>query len=108
MRRSDIVEEFISMWPREVCDIKEPDKKKLFVREFPALQKPGVYVLYRDETPYYIGRAGVLRHRIWAHANQNTDRYYNFWNFFSVFIVSHRKYLAEVERILNRGHADSK
>jgi hypothetical protein len=88
MARSSVVAQFMSMWPREVCDIKEAGSKKLFIRQFLPLQKPGVYVLYRDDTPYYIGQAGVLRRRIWAHANQSTDRYYNFWNFFSAFVVS--------------------
>jgi hypothetical protein len=35
-----------------------------------------------------------------AHANQTTDRYYNFWNLFSAFVVKDKKYLDEVETIL--------
>src|ERR1019366_8435992 len=46
------------------------------------------------------GKAELLWKRLHAHANQSTDRYYNFWNFFSAFVVRDKKYLAEVESIL--------
>src|ERR1039458_1248276 len=46
------------------------------------------------------GKAELLWKRLDAHANQSTDRYYNFWNFFSAFVVRDKKYLAEVESIL--------
>jgi hypothetical protein len=89
------------MWPREVWDITEPGEKALFLKkEVAPLQKPGVYVLYRDDVPYYIGQAGLLYSRLHDHANKSTDRYFNFWNFFSAFVVSDRKYLADIERIL--------
>lgn len=100
MVKGTMIESFISMWPREVCDIHQKGEKRLFIRDFPELQKPGVYVLYRDDQPHYIGQAEVLRRRLHAHANQTTDRYYNFWNLFSVFIVRDKKYLNEVETIL--------
>jgi hypothetical protein len=96
-----MVEKFISMWPREVWDITEPGEKTLFLKkEVAALQKPGVYVLYRDEVPYYIGQARVLYRRLHDHANKSTDRYFNFWNFFSAFVVSQEKYIADIEKIL--------
>ena len=100
MTSSKIVTGFVSMWPREVCDLRAKDENRLFIRFYEPLKKPGVYVLYRDEHPYYIGRAKLLSKRIFAHANKTTDRYYNFWNMFSVFVVADAKYIADVERIL--------
>ena len=44
--------------------------------------------------------AGALFDRLWNHANQPGDRYYNFWNFFSVFAVAGEKHWDEVEGIL--------
>jgi len=95
-----MVSKFISMWPREVWDITEPGEKALFLKEVAPLQKPGVYVLYRDEVPYYIGQASVLYRRLHDHANKSTDRYFNFWNFFSAFVVSDERHIADIERIL--------
>lgn len=100
MTKGLMIERFISMWPREVCDIRAEGESRLFIRNFAELQKPGVYVLYREDQPYYIGQAEILRSRLHAHANQTTDRYYNFWNLFSAFIVRDKKYLDEVETIL--------
>lgn len=97
MRKHRVVARNASMWPREVCDLRDEDTKQLFIRHF---QEPGVYVLYRDEVPYYIGKASRLGPRIWAHANHPVDRYYNFWNMFSAFVVNDRKYLDDVEGIL--------
>ena len=94
-----MVNKFISMWPREVWDITDEGERTLFLKQLAPLKKPGVYVLYRDEVPYYIGRATVLFRRLHDHANKSTDRYFNFWNFFSAF-VSEEKYLADIERIL--------
>jgi GIY-YIG catalytic domain len=98
--KGTMIEGFISMWPREICDIRQKGKNRLFLWDFPELQKPGVYVLYRDDQPYYIGKSDKLRRRLHAHANQTTDRYYNFWNLFSAFVVRHKKYLNDVESIL--------
>jgi hypothetical protein len=100
MKKGIMIDGFISMWPREICDIRQKGEGYLFIRNVPELQKPGVYVLYRDDQPYYIGQASVLRRRLRAHASQTTDRYYNFWNLFSAFIVRDKKYLDEVETIL--------
>jgi len=35
-----------------------------------------------------------------AHANRPGDPYYNFWNFFSVFVVPESRHIREVESIL--------
>ena len=100
MTDAQIVKDFISMWPREVWDVTEEDKGTLYLKNFRHLQQAGIYVLYREETPYYIGQAKVLYKRLHDHANKSTDRYFNFWNFFSAFVVSDEKYLDDVERIL--------
>jgi hypothetical protein len=93
-----IVTGYAKMWPREVFDFKE--KKKLLVRDLQLFEEPGVYILYRDEHPYYVGQASKrLQGRIWAHANQPKDPYFNFWNYFSAFLVP-KGHLDEVEAIL--------
>lgn len=94
------IKQFISMWPREIWDIGQPDRKRLAMRGVDGLNEPGVYVLYRNDQPYYIGQANKLFDRIHAHANKATDRYFNFWNFFSAFVVTDPKHLSEVETIL--------
>lgn len=98
MANRNIIMKHASMWPREVCDLRDKDGKKLFIKNY--FREPGVYVLYRDEHPYYIGKASCLGVRIWAHSNHPHDRYYHFWNMFSAFVVKDRKYLDEVEGIL--------
>ena len=70
------------------------------VKKLDILSKPGVYVLYRDDTPYYVGKAKRLRSRLWSHAIQPTSRYYNFWNYFSVFAVDDAKTQGRLEGIL--------
>jgi len=90
-----IVTQYARMWPREIFDI--PGEWR---RQIDELQEPGVYILYRDDVPYYVGRAAKLSTRLHDHANKSTDRYFNFWNFFSVFVVPQKSHLAEVEGIL--------
>jgi hypothetical protein len=96
--------EFVSyhmrMWPREIFDrvdiIGNGNKRGLDV-----LKKPGVYVLYRDDEPYYVGKAqDSMRGRISQHATQPTNRLYPFWNYFSVFVIPDSKLRSQVEAIL--------
>jgi len=105
MRREkrQIVRGYAQMWSREVFNIKEGRKKGkrllLSIREL--LNGPGIYVLYRDDHPYYVGKTkNPLFKRIWSHANATRDRYFNFWNFFSAFVVSRKNYIDELEGIL--------
>ncbi len=94
-----IVTKYAKMWPREVFDIM--DGNKLLPELRALLNSSGVYVLYRDEHPYYVGKTiNKLFNRIYDHANKPKDRYYNFWNFFSAFVVSEEKLIDEVEGIL--------
>jgi hypothetical protein len=99
MAHGKIVTQYAKMWPRDVCNIRTNGRLPKEIGQH--LGKPGVYVLYRDATPYYVGKtAGRLSSRIWAHANQPADSYYNFWNFFSVFVVPDVSHIGELESIL--------
>jgi hypothetical protein len=101
-RTTYIVSRYAKTWPREVFDIKEDGRHVSAIKD--ALSEPGVYVLYREDQPYYIGKtSGPLFNRIWAHANRPHDKRYNYWNFFSVFIVPNAKHRDEVEGILIAG-----
>ncbi|MBI4739065.1 GIY-YIG nuclease family protein [Candidatus Woesearchaeota archaeon] len=94
-----VVTGYAKMWPREVFDIKEGKRLLDSIRQL--LSEPGVYVLYRDDLPYYVGKTTKpLFNRIWAHANKPKDKYYNFWNFFSAFVVPHTDHISEVEGLL--------
>jgi len=96
-----IVTGYAQMWPRKVFDLKAGPRNKLFIKDEGSLAEPGVYILYRDDHPYYVGKTtGPLWHRIWNHANQPRDKWYNFWNFFSAFTVPNTHHLAQVEGIL--------
>lgn len=63
------------------------------------LSRPGVYVLYRDDVPYYVGQARMLRSRLAVHARVPQSRYFNHWNFFSAFFVDEKE-LDKIEAVL--------
>lgn len=99
MTKRPIVEAYLKMCPRSALDLREG--KELVRPVWGLFQKPGVYVLYRDDQPYYVGSAKkCLADRIYDHANQPQDNYYNFWNYFSAFLVPDIRHIAEVEGIL--------
>jgi hypothetical protein len=99
--RKPIVTAYAGMWPRAIFNVYEKKGGKLRIKDYlHALNQPGVYILYRDDVPYYVGGATKLATRLHDHANKSTDRYFNFWNFFSVFVVPDRRHVAEVEGIL--------
>ncbi len=99
-----IVDEYARMWPREVFDCLIPNEsgrsRRLLARGLDLVNQPGVYVLYRDDIPYYIGQAAKLLQRLWAHAGSSGGRYSNFWNYFSAFVIRDPKMRNEVEGIL--------
>jgi len=107
-RKNQIVEEYARMWPREVFDCLIPDehgtRRKVILGKgrqgLDLVNKPGVYVLYRNDIPYYIGQAKRLRHPLWSHASSPGARYGNFWNYFSAFVIDDPKMRDEVEGIL--------
>ncbi len=93
-----IVAGYAQMWPREVFDIHK--KNRLLIKQQKLLQGRGVYVLYRDDHPYYVGQTtGSLFERIHDHANKTSDKWYHLWNFFSAFEVP-KEHLDQVEAIL--------
>lgn len=59
----------------------------------------GIYVLYKNNTIYYIGLAKSLRGRLKGHLE---DRHKNRWNRFSLYIVKRIKYLRDVESLMLR------
>ena len=99
MAHPKIITKFARMWPREFFQGKKrPDWAAGVWKE---LDYPGVYVLYRDEHPYYVGQTkGRLYARIWVHANRPQARYFNFWNFVSAFVVPEKGHVDEVEALL--------
>lgn len=99
-----LVTGYVKMWPREVFNIHRGKKLVVNTAELKShlqiLWNPGVYVLYRDEHPYYVGQASnKLFSRLHDHANKRTDTYFNFWDSFSAFAVP-TDHLNEVEAIL--------
>ncbi len=100
----ELVEKYARSWPRAVFDyvISDPGKRVRFLaKELPILRQPGVYVLYRDDIPYYIGKAGNwLWHRLETHARKPDDAYINYWNYFSVFVIHDAAQRDAVEAIL--------
>jgi hypothetical protein len=101
-----LVRNFIRMWPRAIFSTPgltagRRGKAPAIARTINVLKKPGVYVLYRDDQPFYVGQAkNGLLHRIWAHANGVGSLRTYFWNYFSAFIVEDRKLIDEVEAIV--------
>jgi hypothetical protein len=94
-----IVSAYLKAWPRAVFDLRR--KGQLLEELSKLLAKPGVYVLYRDDEPYYIGKTTRrLLDRLYDHANRPGERYYNFWNVFSAFVVENPRHIPEVEGIL--------
>ena len=77
---------YIRMWPRDLFSQKE-NGRLLIKKMVPQLGCPGVYVLYKDEEPFYIGRASRLMSRLHSHANKVTAKHYAHWNYFSAFAL---------------------
>jgi hypothetical protein len=87
---------FFRMWPRALFHIKEG-------REFleAKLNEPGVYVLYRSDQPYYIGKTGrPLFKRIKTHALRPNARRYNFWDYFCAFGIPDASSRDTIEAVL--------
>jgi hypothetical protein len=96
-----LVKKYARMWPREVFDALLDDSKTRTVSDQLAiLDKKGVYVLYRDDIPFYVGRADKLRTRLESHATKPASRYDYFWNFFSVFVIEDDELRNTVEGVL--------
>ena len=97
VKRNGIVEGYARSWPREMFDLKAKFARGDEAGAF--LKKPGVYVLYSDGRPHYIGQAISMFKRLNDHAKPQSKNY-NFWNTFSAFAVGDRKGRDELEAIL--------
>jgi len=97
--RVSIISEIAQLWPRDIFYLRDGKK---YIEDITELlrNKAGVYILYRDDVPYYIGKSKNLFRRLAGYARNPNSKYYNFWNFFTVFVVSNQKYLDDVEGIL--------
>jgi len=93
------------MWPRTVFK-KKDDSGRLLIRTYvEEIEKPGVYILYRGDELYYVGKSNRLISRLHSHANKTTDRYYPHWDYFSAFVLKGpaaktKEKLAQLEAIL--------
>jgi hypothetical protein len=85
---------YARLWPREIFD-----QRGRIANGIAFLEQPGVYVLYQDGRPHYIGKADVLITRIRAHSRPKS-RYFYFWNLFSAFAVTNAAGRDELEAIL--------
>ena len=103
-KKGRITQGHARMWPRHVFERPElrdgSKSKSMLAKQLEFLSKPGVYVLYRDDEPYYIGQSYRLRRRLWKWAKDPRSRYYHFWNFFTAFTVEDSKLRDELEGIL--------
>src|ERR1700688_3452335 len=105
VQKKQMVKEYARMWPRETFYQLGPNasgksKNVLAMKSLPALNDTGVYELYRDGILYYVGQAGKLRSRLWAHAHSPEARYHNFWNHFSAFVITAPHLRNQIEGIL--------
>jgi excinuclease UvrABC nuclease subunit len=93
------------MWPRSLFK-KKDEKGRLRIKiEAPDIERPGVYVLYKGDELYYVGKATRLMSRLHDHANKVTDEYYAHWDYFSAFVLTDavidpKQQLAQLEAIL--------
>jgi hypothetical protein len=95
---------FLRMWPRTLFRKKDGNRLRIKL-EVPEINRPGVYVLYKGDELYYVGRATRLMSRLHDHANKVTDDYYAHWDYFSAFVLADTvtdapQKLAELEAIL--------
>ncbi len=94
--KNGMAQQFFRMWPRALFHNKDG---KAFIDEH--LNSAGVYILYRNDRPYYIGQTGgPLNKRLENHALKPNARLYNFWNYFSAFQISNPASRNEIEAIL--------
>jgi len=107
---SGFVSGYARMWPRAVFYTRalneESRRKRNLGKELEFLQRGGVYVLYRDDTPYYVGKADMLRKRLHLWATRPSAAHFHFWNYFSAFAVDDPKLRGELEGVLAKDLID--
>lgn len=57
------------------------------LRPVEELRIHGVYILYKGEELYYVGKGNSIFQRLHDHANKVTDRHYAHWDYFSAFAL---------------------
>src|ERR1700761_1768276 len=91
LKKAPMVSGYARMWPRAVFYNKalslESGRETNLAKQLEFLQRPGVYVLYRDDTPYYVGKAQKLRQRLHIWATKTGSAHFHHWNFFSAFAI---------------------
>ena len=88
------------MWLRAVFDApstKHGGRKMAYDLEI--LKKGGVYILYREDVPYYIGQATKFISRLRTHSTPG-GRYDLFWTYFSLFVIPDKDERNKIEAIL--------
>jgi hypothetical protein len=103
---------YARMWPREffyrrlpkpraVVGSKKapPARTQWLYKTMDLLAQPGVYVLYLEGVPYYVGQAVILRSALAAHARVPQSHYFRHWNYFSAFAAD-KKDLDRIEALL--------
>lgn len=94
-----MIKSYVRMWPREIYTIKDRNKPLDSVRK-ELRQKPGIYILYQNGQPYYVGQAKNLWNRIRNHAMNQNAKHYHLWTHFSAFILSDTQHINELEGLI--------
>jgi hypothetical protein len=104
LKDSRMVSGYARMWPRAIFYTKALNeftgRKRGLSKELDFLKQGGVYVLYWNDTPYYVGKAAKLRSRLSIWATKPSAPHFHFWNYFSAFAVSDSKKRDELEGVL--------
>ena len=88
------------MWPRAILEVpSSKGKRRTMADDQRILSQGGVYILYRDDIPYYVGQATKLLDRLRVHFTPGR-RYDLFWNYFSVFVEEDPIARDKIEAIL--------
>lgn len=103
-KNTPMVSGYARMWPRAIFynEALNPEngRKTNLAKQLDFLQRPGVYVLYRDDTPYYVGKAQKLRRRLQLWATKANSPHFHHWNFFSAFAIDDPTHRNELEGVL--------
>jgi hypothetical protein len=90
---------YIQMGPRAVYTIKDGNRPLESVRK-ELRQKPGIYILYQNEKPYYVGQAKNLWIRLRTHALNQNAKHYHHWTHFSAFSLADVQHINELEGLI--------
>jgi hypothetical protein len=94
-----MINAYIRMWPRQVYNLKIGNKHLESIRQ-ELHQKSGIYILYRNGTPHYVGQARNLWRRIRNHTINQNAKHYHHWTHFSAFILSDIEHMNELEGLI--------